>query len=114
MSYEAKYLKYKAKYLALKAELRGEQFGGSKDLESKIETETVVGSVSESMDHLFRQLGGSRSRSTKKSSKKAKGSRRVRNPKSSSGKKFFDDSDIEDSSEDLEEKDDFSSSELDW
>ena len=124
MSYEAKYLKYKNKYLALKAQLKGAQMSGGGKLE-RTETETTLSnmtnqnnSLSESMDNLFKQLGGAtRSRaSSRKSSRKAskKSSRKSRGSRSN----FFDDSDDEDDDDIMDkmndEDDDFSSSELDW
>jgi hypothetical protein len=129
MSYEAKYLKYKNKYLALKAQLKGAQMSGGGGKLERTETETTLSniatennSLSESMDNLFKQLGGAtRSRkssrsSSRKSSRKAskKSSRKSRGSRSN----FFDDSD-EDDDDDIMDKmndqdDDFSSSELDW
>jgi len=126
MSYEAKYLKYKSKYLELKARLEGNQMGGGGANQKKMETETETtirsdgNTLSESMDHLFKQLGGARAKSrsarssrkaSKKSSKKSRGSRRT----------AIDDSDLEEEDYDIMDKmledddeDDFSSSDLDW
>jgi hypothetical protein len=125
MSYETKYLKYKSKYLELKARLAGNQMGGGAN-KKKIETETETtirsdgNTLSESMDKLFKQLGGARAKSrsarssrkaSKKSSKKSRGSRRT----------AIDDSDLEEEDYDIMDKmledddeDDFSSSDLDW
>ena len=125
MSYEAKYLKYKNKYLALKAQLKGAQMSGGGGKLERTETETTLSnmtnqnnSLSESMDNLFKQLGGAtRSRkSSRASSRKAskKSSRKSRGSRSN----FFDDSDEEDDDDIMDkmndEDDDFSSSELDW
>jgi len=123
MSYEAKYLKYKSKYLELKARLTGIQIGGRAN-QKKVETETETtirsdgNTLSESMDNLFKQLGGARakaraSRSSRKASKKSsKKSRRS----------ALDDSDLEEEDADIMDKmleddddeNDFSSSDLDW
>jgi len=128
MSYEAKYLKYKSKYLELKARLEGNQMGGGAN-QKKMETETETtirsdgNTLSESMDNLFKQLGGARAKArgsrsarssrkaSKKSSKKSRGSRRS----------ALDDSDLEEEDNDIMDKmledddeDDFSSSDLDW
>jgi len=127
MSYEAKYLKYKNKYLALKAQLKGAQMSGGGGKLERTETETTLSnmtgnnSLSESMDNLFKQLGGAtRSRkssraSSRKSSRKAskKSSRKSRGSRSN----FFDDSDEDDydiMDKMNDEDDEFSSSELDW
>jgi len=139
MSYEAKYLKYKSKYLELKARLEGNQMdkdtlgsvkllsgGGANQKKMETETETTIRSdgntLSESMDNLFKQLGGARAKArasrsarssrkaSKKSSKKSRGSRRS----------ALDDSDLEEEDYDIMDKmleddeDDFSSSDLDW
>ena len=129
MSYEAKYLKYKSKYLELKARLEGNQMGGGGANQKKMETETETtirsdgNTLSESMDHLFKQLGGARAKArasrsarssrkaSKKSSKKSRGSRRS----------ALDDSELEEEDYDIMDKmledddeDDFSSSDLDW
>ena len=128
MSYETKYLKYKSKYLELKARLEGNQMGGGGN-QKKMETETETtirsegNTLSESMDHLFKQLGGARAKArasrsarssrkaSKKSSKKSRGSRRS----------ALDDSELEEEDYDIMDKmledddeDDFSSSDLDW
>ena len=128
MSYETKYLKYKSKYLELKARLEGNQMGGAGN-QKKMETETETtirsdgNTLSESMDHLFKQLGGARAKArasrsarssrkaSKKSSKKSRGSRRS----------ALDDSELEEEDYDIMDKmledddeDDFSSSDLDW
>jgi hypothetical protein len=140
MSYETKYLKYKSKYLELKARLAGNQMdkdslesvkllsgGGGNKKTMETETETTIRSegntLSESMDHLFKQLGGARAKArasrsarssrkaSKKSSKKSRGSRRS----------ALDDSELEEEDYDIMDKmledddeDDFSSSDLDW
>ena len=128
MSYETKYLKYKSKYLELKARLAGNQMGGGGNKKTmETETETTIRSegntLSESMDHLFKQLGGARAKArasrsarssrkaSKKSSKKSRGSRRS----------ALDDSELEEEDYDIMDKmledddeDDFSSSDLDW
>jgi len=123
MSYEAKYLKYKSKYLELKARLAGNQMGGGNQKKLETETETTIRSdgntLSESMDNLFKQLGGARAKArssrssrkaSKKTSKKSRGSRRS----------ALDDSDLEEEDFDIMDKmldddeDDFSSSDLDW
>ena len=135
MSYETKYLKYKSKYLELKARLEGNQMGvagnqmGGAGNQKKMETETETtirsdgNTLSESMDHLFKQLGGARAKArasrsarssrkaSKKSSKKSRGSRRS----------ALDDSELEEEDYDIMDKmledddeDDFSFSDLDW
>lgn len=127
MSYEAKYLKYKSKYLELKARLEGNQMGGGAN-QKKMETETETtirsegNTLSESMDSLFKQLGGARAKArasrssrssrkaSKKSSKKSRGSRRSALDDS----ELEEDYDIMDKMLEDDDEDDFSSSDLDW
>ena len=133
MSYESKYLKYKNKYLALKVEIEkmqkedenstlnnffsGNFFGGGKQ-KLQAEPETTLTSLSttepsstESVEKLFRQLGGAKKKSKKSSKSKSKS-------KAKSSNKLEDDSDIKDdsdsSSSSSESDSDFSSSDLDW
>jgi len=139
MSYEAKYLKYKSKYLELKARLAGNQidkdsFGSVKLLsgggrnQKKIETETETtirsadNTLSESMDNLFRQLGGARAKArASRSSRSGRSSRKTSKKSSKKSKRSaLDNSDLEEEDEDIMDKmleddeDDFSSSDLDW
>ena len=140
MSYESKYLKYKNKYLALKIEIEqmqkedegfnlsnffnGSFFGGGKTSkkDEPVETLTSLSTTddsklpndSESIDELFRQLGGAK-KNSKKASKSKKSSKKASKPKAKAAKNFMDDSDIVDSSSVKESSsDDFSSSDLDW
>jgi len=134
MSYESKYLKYKNKYLALKVEVEkmqkddenstlnnffsGNFFGGGKQ-KLQAEPETTLTSLSttevsstQSIEKLFRQLGGAKKKSKKSSKSKSKA-------KAKSSNKLEDDSDITDdsdlSSDSSSDSDsDFSSSDLDW
>jgi len=126
MSYEAKYLKYKSKYLELKARLTGIQIGGRAN-QKKVETETETtirsdgNTLSESMDNLFKQLGGARAKA--RASRSSRSSRKASKKSSKKSKRSaLDNSDLEEEDEDIMDKmleddddeNDFSSSDLDW
>jgi hypothetical protein len=135
MSYESKYLKYKNKYLALKVEIEkmqkedenstlnnffsGNFFGGGKQ-KLQAEPETTLTSLSttevsstQSIEKLFRQLGGAKKKSKKSSKSKSKSK-----AKAKSSNNMEDDSDITDDSDSSDSSSnsdsDFSSSDLDW